>query len=168
MRARARRATGGVLALGLLLLLAGCPTSPDAEPAEPVPVGEPVAFEVIEQTTSSDFGAASATAMAVVDLPAWERLWAAHNASRTPVPAVPVVDFSRHLVVAVFAGPGLGGLTITRVGRRGDEVAVSAERMNVKGCPVLGVIEHSAAMIRVPRPGTQATLQLETVGRGCG
>ena len=38
------------------------------------------------------------------DAAAWARLWAEHTGGQTPAPALPAVDFSRQMLVGVFAG----------------------------------------------------------------
>lgn len=169
MRVTVHRAGVHLLGLGLLLLLAGCPASSSRAPSKGPPArggGEAVPFEVLDQTRSSGFKADAPTALAVEDGTAWAQLWASHRNDEA-APALPDVDFSTHAVVAVFAGPGGGGLTVSRIVRRGEELTVSAERANIRGCSRPAVIENSAELVRIPKPGGRVTLQLETVGKGC-
>jgi hypothetical protein len=52
----------------------------------------------------NDSGVSARQNLVIKDATAWARLWAEHTGDQTPAPALPQVDFSRQMLVAVFAG----------------------------------------------------------------
>jgi hypothetical protein len=78
-----------VVCTGLLVSGAACA---DAGPG----------FQTI--ASSGQSGVSSAQTAVVRDAAAWTQLWARHAATQSPPPARPEVDFSRFMVLAVFAG----------------------------------------------------------------
>lgn len=111
----------GTTALAGLLLLSGCGGGSDgARPdqqasagvtlADPAPVAgtqrTPLALTPVVDDASSSVREAGA--MVVRDAGAWSALWAQHSDGRSPAPAMPQVDFSSQMLVAVFAGQASG------------------------------------------------------------
>jgi hypothetical protein len=52
----------------------------------------------------NDSGVSTRKNLVIRDAAAWARLWAEHTGGQSPAPALPQVDFSRQMLVAVFAG----------------------------------------------------------------
>lgn len=68
-------------------------------------------FSTIEQGSVS--GIAKPTALVIKSEKEWQALWARHAAVRAPTPDPPQIDFSREMVIAVFAGERTtGGVTV--------------------------------------------------------
>jgi hypothetical protein len=101
------------------------------EPVSFLPsAGTPIAFETVASDSHS--GVAQPRTVVVKDAAAFGKLWAEHGKYRVPPPDLPQVDFSRQMVLAVFAGAlpnGCHAMGITRVGSAGDRIVVEyAER----------------------------------------
>ena len=68
-------------------------------------------FSTIEQGSAS--GVTSPTTLVIRSEEEWQVLWARHAAVRAPTPGPPQIDFSREMVIAVFAGERTtGGFTV--------------------------------------------------------
>jgi hypothetical protein len=90
--------------------------------------GTPIAFETIASDGQS--GVTQARTVVVKDAAAFDKLWAEHGKFRVPPPAMPKVDFSQQMVLAVFDGTqptGCHAMSITRVGSNGDRIVVDYE-----------------------------------------
>lgn len=72
-------------------------------------------------------GVKTAKNVVLKDAAAWHKLWAEHAGNRSPAPPLPAVDFSRQMLVGVFAGEHANGcrhLEIIRVGVSGARILV--------------------------------------------
>jgi len=68
-------------------------------------------FSTIEKGSAS--GITTPTTLAVKSQEDWHRVWARHAWVRTPTPGPPQIDFSKEMVIAVFAGERTtGGFTV--------------------------------------------------------
>lgn len=61
-----------------------------------------VPFETVGIGTAS--GCIRPANLVITTAAEWQRVWAVHAAGRTPAPALPAVDFSRQVVLALLAG----------------------------------------------------------------
>lgn len=68
----------------------------------PLIVGTPVATSQIDFRRNS--GVDNAQNLVIKDSNAWSNLWAQHTRNLFPAPALPVIDFSKKMLVAVFTG----------------------------------------------------------------
>ena len=110
------------------VLLAGC-SSPSQPPETPQTPGGRV--ELTTTTVAIDAFSAIHTRRNVVvrDATAWAALWAAHNAERSPVPPLPVVNFNKQMLVGIFAGDrrGCHEFEIRSVSVAGGRIVVEYE-----------------------------------------
>ena len=146
------------------LLLAGClpeegvmnagsaPGVPRTGEA-PGPPSAELPFGTVDQGIRS--GIRDARQAVVRDPGTWGALWAEHVKGRVPEPPLPLVDFSREMVLAYFLGekPTSGYAVEIR------EIALSAGRVLVHvavtapppGAPVLQVLTQPFHIVRAPR-----------------
>ena len=98
--------------------------------SQPPPSGSTLPAEVSFATVAEDAfsGVHEAKTVVVRDANAWAALWAAHSNGRSPAPAMPQVDFSTSLVVAVFAGQTGNGCRQARI----DKVSAEAGKIVVR------------------------------------
>lgn len=92
----------------------------------PLVVGTPVATRQIDFTRTS--GIENAQNLVIQDSNAWASLWAQHSRNLSPAPALPSVDFSKKMLVAVFAGKkpnGCFGVDDGLVERINSQIKVS-------------------------------------------
>lgn len=107
----------------------------------------------------------------VADMPALEALWEEHCPQGTCGESLPVVDFTDHEVLALFAGQkpsggyriGVDGITAQAAGTRVD-VALLAPGA---GCAAAAVITAPYAIVQVPALPEPVTFHLETRGVPC-
>ncbi|TFW27313.1 protease complex subunit PrcB family protein [Massilia horti] len=72
-------------------------------------------------------GVSDARQVVIKDAASFAKLWAEHGRNRTPAPPMPYVDFSRQMVLAVFAGQKpipCYGLAINRAVSDGEKIVV--------------------------------------------
>ncbi|MEE8419749.1 MAG: protease complex subunit PrcB family protein [Dehalococcoidales bacterium] len=94
---------GGLL---IALISAGC----SSQPIDSNPVRD-LSFETIDKGSSS--GIETGERLVIESAADWEDLWGEHTALRTPAPALPGIDFSRQMVIAVFSGlKSTGGYSV--------------------------------------------------------
>jgi hypothetical protein len=112
--------------------------------------GTAIAFT---QVVSQAFSSITAPRQVVVkDAAAWAALWAEHKQSGNPAPEV---DFSRNMVVALFAGETASGCKSTSivkvVSRDGKMVVEYQERDLATLAPCLPVVTQPMQAVSVPR-----------------
>jgi hypothetical protein len=88
--------------------------------------GTGVTFETVAKDTFS--GVTVAENVVIKDQAAWDKLWTRHAAGRTPAPVQPKVDFTRKMLVGVFAGDYASGCRSMSIGR----VAAGASKLEVE------------------------------------
>lgn len=81
------------------------------------------------QRLAADFtsGVSQSRQVVIKDAASFAKLWAEHGNNRVPAPAMPSVDFSHQMVLAVFAGQmptPCYQLTVNRVASQGDKILV--------------------------------------------
>lgn len=90
------------------------------------PAGTGITFETVAKDTFS--GVTAPQNVVIKDQATWDKLWAQHTAGRTPVPAQPKVDFTRKMLIGVFAGEYASGCRSMVIGR----VAAGATKLEVE------------------------------------
>ena len=121
-----------ILLVALWLASAGAGNADGAKKARPCPgPGETLAIHTVVRGVIGDLKERQETV--VRSEAAWKALWKRLALPLKPAPAVPKVDFTKDMIVAVAAGAGNGVLEIEidRVERR-------------KGCVVVSVKERKA------------------------
>jgi hypothetical protein len=105
--------------------------------------------------TETQSGIATARREVIRDAASWSRLWAEINANRAPVPALPAVDFSREMLIAVATGTRpTGGFSIqvTGVTTRGDTLEVAVlERCPESDAIVTMALTQPVEVVRVAK-----------------
>jgi hypothetical protein len=90
--------------------------------------GAAIAFESVAKDRAS--GIVTPRQVVIKDQAAWQALWAEHGKSRIPAPPLPAVDFSRQMLVGVFAGhkpDGCHSAGIVRVASNDGKLVVEYE-----------------------------------------
>ncbi len=110
---------------------------------------------------NNGFSRITAPRQAVVkDAAAWAALWAEHSTTGS---AAPQVDFTRNMVVAVFAGNVSNGChttQVTRVASRDGKMVVSYEERDVTSVAVcLSVISQPMQAVTVPRVDAEVVFE---------
>ncbi|QYF95232.1 hypothetical protein KY495_08795 [Massilia sp. PAMC28688] len=98
----------------------------------------------------------------VRDAEAWARLWARHTAGRTPAPALPKVDFSRSMLVAVFAGDlrGCHEFGIRRINLVDQRIVVEYEDRDITPSTIcIAAITNPMQVVAVPRVEARAVFR---------
>lgn len=163
-------ATRAALAL-TLILIAGCggnpssPTSPDA-----IPPDEAVAFSVVHTTQQSGIRTRRGEVITSADV--WQRTWDEINATISPKPALPAIDFERSILL--LAALGEQGDACKRVAIERVERTSGALRVSVKetrppaSCVCPPVTVQPVQVVSVARAATAATFDFRSVTEGAG
>jgi len=112
--------------------------------------GNPIAYKTIVSDSYSNIEAPRE--VVIKDLAAWNMLWAEHSKNKI---AAPQVDFSRNMLVAVFAGSGNAGcgtFDVVNVMSRDGKVLVEYEHRDMSPvaiCPA--VVTQPVRVIALPR-----------------
>lgn len=94
---------------------------------------EPVVVTAVAEDAFS--GVHDAKNVVVRDAAAWATLWSAHSQGRSPAPEMPRVDFTTHMLVAVFAGQSGNGcrqVLIHKVSSGSGKLVVSFEERDLQ------------------------------------
>ncbi len=116
--------------------------------------GTPVAARLLERSDNS--GIQRESNLVVRDSNAWSTLWQQHFVGSQPVPALPTVDFSQNMVLALFAGAKANGcLGIEKVDVVRTEQAIRVIRTDFAppsdGQVCTSQIIHPARLLEIPR-----------------
>lgn len=85
--------------------------------------------------------------------PAWAALWELHTAGRSPAPPLPAVDFSTHMLIAIFAGDtkGCRDFEIRKVDVVSGQVAVDYENRDITPTAIcVAAITNPMHVVAVP------------------
>lgn len=169
---------GGTALLGLLgsalLVTAACAAAggpSEGKEADVSPSTGPVETEALFQEQHTGFE--EARREVVRDADAWRDVWATAYEGRTPVPAVPEVDFSRESVVLAAMGRRATGgheVSIPEVRRTEAGLAVTVREVSPgEGCIVTQALTAPAVAVRVPvaGPAADAAFRVEEESRDC-
>ena len=99
---------------------------------------------------------------------AWERLWAEHTARQSAPPPLPPMDFSSHMLVAVFAGNLMGcrEFEIRRVNVRGTNVVVEYEDRDITPQSIcIAAITNPMHVVAIPLIEANVAFNQITPGR---
>lgn len=115
--------------------------------------GATIPYETVAKDTFS--GVTTAQTVVVRDQAAWDALWARHAAGRTPLPAQPKVDFTRTMLLGVFAGEyatGCRSMTIGRVAAGASKLEVEVDQRDVTPVALcVPVVAHPMQIVAVDR-----------------
>jgi hypothetical protein len=110
-----------------------------------------IPFSTLAQGETS--GVTVSASLAIKSQKAWQTLWAQHATASPAAP--PAVDFSREIVLAVFAGERRTGgyeVTITAVEARGGGVLVTyREAKPAPGIFLIQQLTHPYHFVIIPR-----------------
>jgi hypothetical protein len=115
--------------------------------------GTGITFETVAKDTFS--GVTAAQTVVIKDQAAWDKLWAQHAAGRTPAPSQPKVDFTRKMLLAVFAGDYASGCRSMVIGR----VAAGASKLEVE------IDERDVTPVAICLPVVVQPMQVVAVDR---
>lgn len=117
------------------------------------PAGTTVAYETVARDGQS--GVTARQSVVIRDQAAWNALWRRHAANRTPAPAQPQVDFTRKMLVAVFAGKvpdSCHGIAVARVAAGAGKLDVEVAARDTSAQAVcLPVVGHPMQVVAVDR-----------------
>lgn len=180
-----------MMLLASLMLLSSCgggleaagqQASPGTVVSQPPPSGSTVPADVAFSAVAEDAfsGIHEASTVVLRDADAWAALWAAHGNGRSPAPVMPQVDFSAHMVVAVFAGQtgsGCRQARIDKISSVAGKIVVSYEERDLQtfaictqaaSAPMIAVaIARSSAVVEFIniKPLTLAFRELDRTSR---
>jgi len=117
------------------------------------PAGTTITYETVARDNLS--GVTARQTLVIKDQAAWDKLWSQHIAGRTPVPGAPKVDFTRKMLVALFAGEYGNACHSFAVAR----VAAGATRLEVE------VDEHDVTTVAICTPVVSHPMQIVAVDR---
>ncbi len=115
--------------------------------------GTGITFDTVAKDTFS--GVTAPQTVVIKDQAAWDKLWAQHTAGRTPVPAQPKVDFTRKMLLGVFAGEYPSGCRSMVIGR----VAAGASKLEVE------IDERDVTPVAICVPAVVQPMQVVAVDR---
>ena len=115
--------------------------------------GTGLTFETVAKDTFS--GVTAPQTVVIKDQAAWDKLWAQHTAGRTPAPSQPKIDFTRKLLLGVFAGEYASGCRSMVVGR----VAAGASKLEVE------IDERDVTAVAICLPVVVQPMQVVAVDR---
>lgn len=115
--------------------------------------GTGITFETVAKDTFS--GVTVPQTVVIRDQAAWDKLWAQHTAGRTPAPGQPKVDFTRKMLLAVFAGEYASGCRSMVIGR----VAAGANKLEVE------IDERDVTPVAICLPVVVQPMQVVAVDR---
>ncbi|MFL6635854.1 MAG: protease complex subunit PrcB family protein [Massilia sp.] len=117
------------------------------------PAGTAIAYETVASDNLS--GVTARQTVVIRDQPAWDKLWSQHTAGRTPAPAAPKVDFTRKMLVGVFAGEygnACHSLSVARVAAGATKLEVEVDEHDVTTVAICApVVSHPMQIVAVDR-----------------
>jgi hypothetical protein len=115
--------------------------------------GTTIPFETVAKDTFS--GVTTAQDVVIEDQAAWDKLWAQHIAGRTSPPTQPKVDFTRKMLIGVFAGEyatGCRSMVIGRVAAGASKLEVEVDERDVTPVALcVPVVVHPMQVVAVDR-----------------
>lgn len=128
-------------------------------PAPEVPVASSaLAYQSIARANQS--GVSTKRNVVIKDQAAWARLWAEHVGPLSPAPTLPQVDFTRQLLIGVFAGElpsGCQQFGVRGVFSAANRLRVEVEQRNVSDLArCLPAVTHPMHIVAIDRDGVNA------------
>lgn len=174
---RAHPAHPGILPLLLCLAVAaGCDDSTDPQDSGDPPDEVPEAAiqmeaQPIDEATTTQSLIEDRRRLLIDDEAEWADFWAEFNGAVTPMPPLPDVDFSTHMIVAATMGQqSSGGFSIDVADvyeADGTLYPIIVEVSPGPSCAVPAVISAPAVAVRVERVGTEASFVEQTEVSSC-
>ena len=130
-----------------------------------------VTFTVLAQGTQSGFNTDMPTAYKLDNEKDWQTFWDQHNSMMEPKPALPAVDFSQNMVVAIIdANQPSGGYQITV-----DKITAYSHRLHITAtrespganCMTMGAITQPFIFVTVPQSQDVPELHLNSKINDC-
>lgn len=155
----------------LFYLVLACTVMPRCNQRGPTEPGGPVALPTETLFASSTSGVQAARTEVVRTEERLQAVWAELHAGRSPVPAVPSVDFARESVLVAAAGrtpESCLSISITSVRAVDEAAAVTvAERRLPSTCSCPPIIASPAHAVKVPRAlGARVSFATERIVAG--
>lgn len=124
------------------------------------PAGTTIAYETVARDNLS--GVTARQTLVIKDQAAWDKLWSQHTAGRTPVPAAPKVDFTRKMLVGVFAGEygnACHSLAVARVAAGATKLDIEVDEHDVTTVAICApVVSHPMQIVAVDRTDAEVAL----------
>lgn len=144
----------------------GAPAAVDA--SGPLPV---VRFAPGTGALVQNSGYTAPTTVAIRDSAAWVAAWTTLHANQQPIPALPVIDFSKEMVVVVALGTRSNGgfsVAVARASEQAGKVTVVAtETAPGPTCAVPEVITAPADVAKLPRREGDVTFTMQREVHAC-
>jgi hypothetical protein len=160
-----KHATRAAVAL-TLILLAGC----DGDSSSPTSPDGVVAFTTVHQTQFSGIRTRRGEVISRGDV--WRQTWEEINATLSPKPALPTVDFERNILLLAAlgeTGDACKRVAIESVEHRGGALRVSAkETRPPASCVCPPVTVQPVHVVSIPRAATGASFEFRSVTEGAG
>lgn len=159
-----------------LAVAAGCDDSTDpqdsADPPDAVPEAAVlVEAQPIDEATTTQSLIEDRRRLLIDDETEWADFWAEFNGAVTPMPPLPEVDFSTHLIVAATMGQqSSSGFSIEVADvyeADGTLYPIIVEVSPGPSCGVRTVITAPAVAVRADRAGTEISFVEESVASSC-
>lgn len=129
------------------------------------PAGTTIAYETVARANLS--GVTARQTVVIKDQAAWDKLWSRHAAGRTPAAAAPKVDFTRKMLVALFAGEygnACHSLAVVRVAAGATRLEIEADEHDVTTVAVCApVVSHPMQIVAVDRTDAEVAVKPVTV-----
>jgi hypothetical protein len=124
------------------------------------PAGTTIAYETVARDNLS--GVTARQTIVIKDQAAWDKLWSQHTAGRTPVPAAPKVDFTRKMLVGLFAGEygnACHSLAVVRVAAGATKLEIEVDEHDVTTVAVCTpVVSHPMQIVAVDRTDAEVAV----------
>ncbi len=146
-------------------------SSPVGIPTSPVN-GSPTAFETIDIGDQSGVAGERPQVFKFDTQAGWEEFWSRHQANVSPQPALPAVDFSRDMVIAVVDRTEPSGgfrLEITDIEDAAGRLVVRVSK-TIPGpdCIVTAVITQPFHLVRMAKSDLEPDLLISEETVSCG
>jgi hypothetical protein len=152
------------LALLAVLALSGCDATSPSAPLTLTPL-------VTSTTIGQHSGVADRRAIVVTDQQAFANLWAEIHRNISSMEPMPVVDFTKEIVVGFAMGerPSSGfSVRIRGAARERGSVVIAIEELTpASGCVLLPVVTAPIDLARLSRTGESIRFDNETTVKGC-
>jgi hypothetical protein len=124
------------------------------------PAGTTITYETVARDNLS--GVTARQTLVIKDQAAWDKLWSQHIAGRTPVPAAPKVDFTRKMLVGVFAGEygnACHSLAVVRVAAGANKLEIEVDEHDVTTVAICTpVVSHPMQIVAVDRTDAEVAV----------
>jgi hypothetical protein len=111
----------------------------------------------------------TASEQVITDESTWEDVWERVHAKKSPRPALPIVDFTKQAVIAVFLGKHASGgytIQISRIRDTGRRVEVEVDRFSpTRSNSVIEVDTSPYDIVVIPKPTKPVVFKSESARR---